>query len=61
MSFRLVEERGEKTAPLFTPWLERFGESTGQGDSFVVVAGAVRDWDEEEPTLVVESVQRLPR
>ncbi len=56
MRFRLVERRGERTEPISTTTLNRLRESTGQGGGSVVFTGAVGDRDEEEPTLVVESV-----
>ena len=57
MRFRLVERRGERTEPISTTTLNRLRESTGQGGSSVVFTGAVGDRDEEEPTLVVESLE----
>ena len=57
MKFRLVEKRGERTEPISTTTLMRLRESTGQEGRSIVVTGAVRDRDEQEPTLVVEPVE----
>ena len=61
MRFRLVERRGETTQPISATTLRRLRESTGQGGSSTLVSGAVGDRDEEEPTLVVESVEAPQR
>ena len=61
MRFRLVERRGGRTEPISTIALERLRESTGQGASSTLVTGDVGDRDEEEPTLVVESVEASQR
>ena len=61
MRFRLVERRGERTEPISTTTLEHLRESIGQGGSSIVVTGAVEGRDEEEPTLVVESVDAPQR
>jgi len=57
MKFRLLERRGESTEPISTSTLRRLRESTGQEGGSMVVSGAVGDWDEETPTLVVEPLE----
>jgi mercuric ion binding protein len=55
--FRLLERRGETTEPISTHTLKRLREASRQADHTIVVSGAVGDWDEEAPTLVVEPVE----
>ena len=59
--FRLLERRGENTEPISITTLKRLRDSTSQGGRSTVVTGAVGDRDEEEPTLVVESVEASQR
>ena len=61
MRFRLVERRGERTEPISTTTLKRLRESTGQGGRSVMVTGGVGDRDEEEPMLIVDSVEAPQR
>ena len=55
MSFRLAERSGEKTQPISPNTLERLRDSAAQAAS-MVLTGAVGDWNEAEPTLMLESV-----
>jgi mercuric ion binding protein len=57
MTLRLVEKGGEGTGPISDATLERLRGAMAPGDGSVVVAGAISDWDESEPTLVLESVE----
>ncbi len=61
MKLRLLERHGERTEPISTTTLRRLRESTGQEGRSILVSGAVGDWDEETPTLVVETVEALQR